>query len=160
MKSVFTIILLFIGLSVFGKDEVVATLSFKVTGLVSRETEIRINDLLHYKQDTLAGIDAKSKIKGVLLKTILDAVGITNVKHKEYGQVIIILTASDGYINTYTWNELYKTDVGNHVLIITEIDGKIISDMKDRILAFSMADIGSAARHLKGLSKIEIRKIQ
>jgi len=160
MKSVFTIILLFIGLSVFGKDEVVATLSFKVTGLVSRETEIKINDLLHYKQDTLAGIDAKSKIKGVLLKTILDAVGITNVKHKEYGQVIIILTASDGYINTYTWNELYKTDVGNHVLIITEIDGKIISDMKDRILAFSMADIGSAARHLKGLSKIEIRKIQ
>ena len=160
MKSVFTIILLFIGLSVFGKDEVVATSSFKVTGLVSRETEIRINDLLHYKQDTLAGIDAKSKIKGVLLKTILDAVGITNVKHKEYGQVIIILTASDGYINTYTWNELYKTDVGNQVLIITEIDGKIISDMKDRILAFSMADIGSAARHLKGLSKIEIRKIQ
>ena len=79
-------------------------------------------------------------------------------KPKEYSELVIILIASDGYRNVYSWNELFNTDIGSHVYIVTEMDGKPIDQMPDRILVLSLADLNSGRRHLKGLAKIEVKK--
>jgi len=41
-------------------------------------------------------------------------------KPKEFSGIYIVLTASDGYKNVYSWNELFSTEVGKHIYIMTE----------------------------------------
>jgi len=146
------------------------TTEFTIKGAVKNELRITISDLQRFKQDALGSVTIKNKkgeekgeaknMKGVLLKTLLDSAGIYTEKHKEYSELCVILTASDDYRNIYSWNELYNTSIGDHVYIITEMDGKLIDKMESRILVMSLSDINSGRRHLKGLAKIEVKKVQ
>ena len=156
---------------VFGQHNVVpATNEFVIKGEVKNELKITIKDLLRYKQEALGDVVITNKqgevksvgkgMKGVLLKTILDSANIYTEKHKEYSELCIILIASDDYRNVYSWNEIYNTEVGQHIFIISEKDGKPIDTMEDRILVMSLADINSGSRHLKGLARIEVKKVR
>lgn len=150
-------------------NPVPATTGFIVKGNVKNQLNITISDLLHFRQDALGNVMIKNKkgedkgearsMKGVLLRSILDSAGIYAQKHKEYSELCIILTASDEYKNAYSWNEIYNTSIGDHVYIITEMDGKPIEQMESRILVMSLSDINSGRRHLKGLAKIEVKKV-
>ena len=104
--------------------------------------------------------DTVKGLKGILLKTILDNVELNAEKPKDYSEFYISLIASDGYKNVYSWNELFNTDVGNHVFVITEMDGKTISEMPQRILVMSLADINTGRRHLIALAKVEFKKAE
>jgi hypothetical protein len=147
-----------------------STDDFKVTGAVKNELHLSLRDLMQFKQDSLGDVVIKNKegkdkeqakgLKGVLLKTLLDSVHIYANKPKEYSELCISLIASDDYRNVYSWNELYNTEVGQHVYIITEMDGKPIDQMSQRILVMSLSDLNSGRRHLKGLSRIEVKKVQ
>jgi len=72
--------------------------------------------------------------------------------------ISIVLTASDGYSNAYSWSEIFNTIVGDKVYIITAQNGVDIAAMPERILVMSLADKNSGSRHLKGLQKIEVKK--
>ncbi|MBC7552964.1 MAG: hypothetical protein H7257_03190 [Taibaiella sp.] len=169
---VITIILLFTGSpSLQAQDNTVpSTEAFKITGAVENELNISIKDLLTFKQENLGDITLKNKrgkvkgeargMKGVLLKTVLDSAHVHATKPKEYSELCISLIASDNYRNVYSWNEIYNTEVGDHVYIITEMDGKPIDLMPQRILVMSLADFNSGRRRLKGLERIEVKKVQ
>ena len=168
MRYLLIFILCLTGLASYAQHDVPVTSSFEITGTVKREMKFSISDLVHFRQDSLGDIVIKNKrgedkavvkqLKGVLLKTFLDSAAITMDKPKEYSELVIILIASDGYRNVYSWNELFNTDIGSHVYIVTEMDGKPIDQMPDRILVLSLADLNSGRRHLKGLAKIEVKK--
>ena len=168
MRYLLIFILSLTGLASYAQHDVPVTSSFEITGTVKREMKFSISDLVHFRQDSLGDIVIKNKrgedkavvkqLKGVLLKTFLDSAAITMDKPKEYSELVIILIASDGYRNVYSWNELFNTDIGSHVYIVTEMDGKPIDQMPDRILVLSLADLNSGRRHLKGLAKIEVKK--
>ena len=161
------ILCLFVRVS-YAQHDVPVTSSFEMTGAVKKEMKFSISDIVHFRQDSLGDVVIKNKrgedkavvkqLKGVLLKTFLDSAAITMDKPKEYSELVIILIASDGYRNVYSWNELFNTDIGNHVYIVTEMDGKPIDQMPDRILVLSLADLNSGRRHLKGLAKIQVKK--
>lgn len=170
MRYLFTFLLSVVSLPSFAQHDAIApTTEFKITGMVKNELHITMSSLLQYKQDTLNDVVFKSshgtekdkpmQLKGVLLKTLLDSAHISAANHKEYGELFITLIASDNYKNMYSWNELFNTEVGNHVYVITEMDGTPMSDMKDRILVMSLSDFNSGRRHLKALSKIEVRNM-
>lgn len=152
------------------KHDVPATTEFRITGSVKKELTFHIDDFSAYQIDSLGNVVIRNKkgeekalvknLKGILLKTILDSARITADKHKDYSELVVVLTASDGYKNVYSWNEVFNTEVGNHVYIVTEMDGKPMGQMPDRILVLSLADINSGMRHLKGLAKIEVRKAE
>ena len=145
------------------------TSEFEITGTVKKNREFHLNDIAHLKQDSLGDLVLKNhrgeqkgvarQLKGVLLKSVLESVEIVTEKPKEYSELVITLIASDGYKNVYSWNELFNTEVGNHVYIITEMDGKPVNQVPDRILVISFSDINSGRRHLRGLAKIEIKKV-
>lgn len=147
-----------------------ATAEFQVKGLVKNKLTFHINDILRFKQDELGDIVIRNKkgeekgtavkMKGVLLKTFLDSAGITADKPKEYSEFYIVLTASDGYKNVYSWNELFNSDLGNHVYIITSYGEETMEQMPDRILVMSLGDTNSGRRHLKGLASIEVKRVE
>jgi hypothetical protein len=147
-----------------------STDDLRIIGAVKNELHLSLKDLMKFKQDSLGDVIAKNKqgvqreqakhLKGVLLKTLLDSAHVYAAQHKEYSELCVSLIASDDYRNVYSWNELYNTEVGEHVYIITEMDGKPIDQMQQRILVMSLSDINSGRRHLKGLSRIEVKKVQ
>lgn len=170
MRYAVTCLLLLVVFSVRAQHpDVPVTNEFHISGAVKKELTFSIQDILRFKQDSLGDVVIKNKrgedksvaknIKGVLLKTLLDSAGIVADKPKEYSELYIILIASDGYKNVYSWNELFNNEVGNHVYVVTEMDGKLIGEMYDRILVLSLSDINSGRRHLKGLAKVVVRKV-
>ncbi|MEO8146527.1 MAG: hypothetical protein ABI723_02765 [Bacteroidia bacterium] len=60
----------------------------------------------------------------------------------------------------YSWNEIYNTEVGNAVFIITEKAVKKLSEMDEPILVVSTSDLKTGRRFIKGLSKITINRIE
>ena len=145
------------------------TNEFRVFGLVKKERIYTEKDLLQMKQESIGTVYIKNhkgdivinakNMKGVLLKTILDSTVILSTNYKNYNQFFIILTAVDGNKNSYSWNELYNTEIGNHVYLITEKNGKSLNQIPEKLLVLSANDINGGGRYLKNLSTIEIKAV-
>ncbi len=147
-----------------------ATNEFKVTGDIKAERTFRISDIEKYRQADLGDISIKNhkgeekslihKVKGVLLKSILDSVGISIDKPKELSEYYFIFIASDGYKNVYSWNEIFNSPIGDKLYILTGKDGKGMAEMDGHILVLSMADFNTGSRYLKGLATIEVKRVK
>ncbi len=156
--------------TVYAQHDVPATNEFKITGEIKKDLIFRISDIEKYQQTEIGDIPIKNRkgevkdvmhnVKGVPVKTILDSIGIKVDKPKEYGEYYFVFIASDDYKNIYSWSEIFNTEVGNKLYIITGKDGKSMSQIEDRILVYSMADINTGLRHLKGLARIEVKRLK
>lgn len=145
------------------------TTEFTVSGMVEERQKIDIKSILSYPQISLGDVVVKNhkgeekkvakNVKGVLLKTVLEQAKIKVNKPKEYSELVVVLTATDGYRNVYSWNELMNNPAGEHVYIITEQDGKDMTQMENAIIIVSTSDINAGSRYFKGLKSIDIRRV-
>ncbi len=71
-----------------------------------------------------------------------------------------MFTATDGYKVVFSWNEIYNAEAGNNFFILTEMDGKRIEKMDQRILFISIADFQTGRRFIKGLEKIAVKRME
>jgi len=97
-------------------------------------------------------------LKGILLKDILQTVEIKSESPKVLSEYYFVFVASDGYKVVYSWNELFNTNVGDSVYLITEKNSKPITEMDDTMLVVSTKDFKTGRRNVKGLTSIEIRR--
>jgi hypothetical protein len=168
MKSIFIL-----GLSVLltpGFSQIKATTSFQVIGEVNSPFTISVSGLKKFKEVVIGDFvvtnhlgEKKSEskgLKGVLLKDILQSIELKAESPKVLSEFYFVLTASDNYKVVYSWNELFNTAVGDSVYIITEKNGKSISEMDDSILVVSTKDFKTGRRNVKALSTIEIRRVR
>ncbi|HMC87324.1 MAG TPA: hypothetical protein VKI61_17485 [Chitinophagaceae bacterium] len=93
-------------------------------------------------------------IKGILLKDILSKVVIDEKSPKLLSEFYFTCLAADGYKVVFSWNEIFNTEIGNHIMIATEADGLKGEMMPDRLQLLSVADIATGRRFMKGISKI------
>jgi hypothetical protein len=117
-----------------------------------------INDLIVYHHngeimDTLTGMT------GIPLKTLLASVLYVYTKPNLFNEFYLVFSASDGYQVVFSWNEIYNTESGNIFFIVTEMEGKKLKDLEQRILFISTADLKTGRRYIKGLKTIEVRQI-
>ncbi|MGC4040195.1 MAG: molybdopterin-binding protein [Flavobacterium sp.] len=96
-------------------------------------------------------------MKGVLLKTVLESIEFDYDKPKELNEFYFVFVATDGYKVVFSWNEIYNSEAGNNFYIVTEMDGKAIKDMEQRVLFISATDLKPGRRYIKALEKIEVR---
>lgn len=82
-----------------------------------------------------------------------------NEKPRELNEFYFVLTASDGYKVVLSCNEVYNTEAGNEYFQVTDMKGKSINDIEQRILFISTADIKSSRRYIKGLQTIEVKRL-
>ncbi len=146
------------------------TRQFVVEGLVSKRTIWDINTIGKFPQAQLGDIairkhtgdnrDTIKHVKGVLLKTLIDSAHVALNSPKEFGEIYIELVASDGYKNLYSWNELFNSELGNHVFVITEQGGENMERMKNSILVMSLQDFNNGSRHLRGLSRVIVKRVE
>lgn len=167
-------ILLLLVLTMFSNEllaqkQIPPTDSFVIGGEVDKPFVFSLKDSTTYqvyRVDSVAirshNMQPRSTIRdvhGILLKDVLEKVKIRVESPKPLSEYYVVCMASDDYKVVFSWNELFNTDIGNHVVIITQKDGKTMEEQDDRISMVVPTDFATGRRYLKGLQRIEIRRI-
>ena len=153
-----------------GQKVIKPTSEIKITGKVISEksfkfleldtfAQVSINDYTLYNKDGSLK-NTLTKLKGIPIKSILATVKYLNDNPRSLNEYYFIFTASDGYKVVFSWNEIYNTEVGNHLFIITEIDGVHARDLPHSILFLSSSDLKTGLRYIKCLENIEVKQIE
>ncbi len=166
MKRLFHLILFLFATNIYAQTQNESTTdSFLITGKVKNEKTISLSDLKKYPTIELKDIntscspkkeDKTKLIKAVLLKNILDSVAFQYERARMLNHYYFLFVASDGYKMVFSFNEIYNTEVGNHLYVATELNGTEIKDSEKRILILSTKDLKSGGRNMKWLSKIVV----
>ncbi|MSQ79199.1 MAG: hypothetical protein EXR21_05940 [Flavobacteriaceae bacterium] len=135
MTKAYILLLIFTITGLCTQAQTEATNEFKINGKVKTEKTISLADLQRYPTIELTDINtscspkkeekAKS-VKVVLLKNILDSVAFQYEKSRMLNYYYFLFVASDGYKIVFSFNEIYNTETGNNLYIVTEMDGKKI----------------------------------
>lgn len=107
-----------------------------------------------------ATVATVKNFRGVRLIDVLDRVGVDTQGHKDGRSMVVIARATDGYMVTFSWNELYNTPIGDSVLVAYEKDGKPLEPGEGQLLLISGKDIKTGPRHVRWLSEIEVKREQ
>ena len=164
MKRLTLLFLLFAKFA-FAQEPLKQTLSFKISGEVKKESIINLDSLNTYPVQPIGDIKVTNhlgefkhqddQLKGVLLKDILSHT-ILKATPKLYSRFYFACIGNDGYTVVYSWNELFNTEIGNHVYIIMEKNGVKIDKMPESIQMTSNMDFKTGRRYLHNLTKIEV----
>ncbi len=107
-----------------------------------------------------ATVGKVDNFRGVRLTDVIDAAGVKLEGHRDARRGVVVARATDGYVVTFSWNELYNTPVGKDVLVAWERDGKPLEPREGQLLLISGKDIQTGPRHVRQLSEIEIVRMR
>ncbi len=170
MKNTLALICLFCLTSLaIAQPTLTPTTSIRVFGEIESETTLTLESLRQMKQEAVVDQliynhkgevkDTLNNMNGVLLKEALSQVNFKYEKPKELNEFYFVFTASDEYRVVFSWNEIYNTEAGNFLYFITEMKGKKMQDLDQRMAFLSARDIKSGRRYIKCLQSIEIRRL-
>jgi len=117
--------------------------------------EVKSIDILNHKMEFKKNL---KNLKGVLLKDVLSQVIFNAPTPKELSTFYLVCTAEDGYKAVYSWNELFNTEAGDHIMLITSENGLATSGTKEGITLITPGDRATGRRYVKNLSEIVIKK--
>ena len=170
MKATTFLIFIFAGLMGFAQSKPETTEQFNLEGLVKHQEVVSLSSLAIYKSyaiDSVAVINhllqrkySMNKLRGVLLKDILNKAEIDAPSPKLLSEYYIVCIASDNYKVVFSWNEIFNSKNGENIYILTEHDGKATSGSDDRIALISTSDIATGRRYVKWLKKIIVERVR
>lgn len=151
------------------QEKVAATHEFTITGKVSKGKTITVADLEKLNTQKIGDITITNHLgvtkgvakglKGVLLKNVFDGIDFTEENPKKLSEFYLTCIAGDGYKVVFSWNEIFNTETGNSLYLVTEKEGKSVRDMDERILLISPKDLKTGRRYIKGLNKIVVGRV-
>lgn len=170
MKKSILLFFVIICISIFGQEKKISTTEFRVIGQVKKELIISLNDLEKYPAQNIKDLPITNhlgearytakNLKGILLKDLLKDLQINVDSPKKLSEFYFVFTAIDNYKVVFSWNEIFNSSTGDNIYVVTKKDGTKIKDMDDRILIVTTSDFKTGRRHIKALSKIEVRRAQ
>jgi DMSO/TMAO reductase YedYZ molybdopterin-dependent catalytic subunit len=137
------------------KGEVEHPLLLTVDSLKKMNTVV-VNDFKVVCQHGAPPKEGKTT-RGVLLKDILDKAKIKQNSHKDRN-FFIVARATDNYMATFSWAELFNNPTGDSTLVIFEENGEPIKQRGDMILNCTN-DIKTGVRHVRWLKSIEVYRV-
>lgn len=107
-----------------------------------------------------ATVGKVNNFRGARLTDVLDAAGLKLDGHKDGRRMVVVARATDGYVVTFSWNELYNTSIGKDVLVAWEKDGKPLDVREGQLLLISGQDIKTGPRHVRNLNSLEVVRMK
>lgn len=142
---------------------------FIIEGRVKQAVRITLADLRKEKSQKIPDVvitnhlgEKKSEAKGlsgVLLRDILSRVELDAENPKILSEFFFVVVATDGYQVVYSWNEIFNSETGNHVFVITEKNGRSIAENEDRILIMCTSDRMTGRRNVKGVVTVKVLRV-
>jgi len=130
--------------SLTAQKEVISSDSIRIFGEIEKFVMFHFNFIDSFKAETVADQilynhkgevkDTIKSLKGIKLKDLLKSVKFKYDKPKQLNEFYFVLRATDGYKVVLSWNEIYNNEAGNHYFIITQMNGKPMNQMPQRIL--------------------------
>jgi hypothetical protein len=124
---------------------------------LSGYTTVHLDSLRIYSHD-MQPKGLMKNIDGVLLKEILSAIPFNNENPKVLSEYYIECQATDGYHVIFSWNEIFNSETGNHVMIVTSKNGINTAQLDERIALVSPTDKATGRRYVKWMNKIIIHR--
>jgi hypothetical protein len=124
---------------------------------LSGYTTVHLDSLRIYSHD-MQPKGLMKNMDGVLLKEILSAIPFNNENPKVLSEYYIECQATDGYHVIFSWNEIFNSETGNHVMIVTSKNGVNTAQLDERIALVSPTDKATGRRYVKWLNKIIIHR--
>jgi hypothetical protein len=169
MKKLLILFLLYSG-AALAQGTTTQTHQFTITGQVKKESIITMDSLNSYPLKDIGDIKVTDhtgafkhqddKLKGVLLKDILNHSQWTAASPKLFSRMYFTCVGIDGYKVVYSWNELFNTPVGDNVYIIMEKNGIKADQQPAAIQMTSMLDFKTGRRYLHNLDKIVVSSVE
>lgn len=143
--------------------------SLRIWGEIEKAITYDLEDLLKIKPTPLPDQiianhngeikDTLTDLAGIGIQHLLEPIVYRNEKPKYLNEFYFVFEATDGYRVVFSWNELFNTDIGQQVFILTTIDGQPIQTLDQRIVVFSTADTNKGRRYVKCLQSIEVKRV-
>jgi len=143
-----------IGVTVLGKQET------NITFEQIRRLPAHSLDSVRIYNHTGAYRSTLKNIQGGLLKDLLKDITFPVESPKALSEYYIICEATDGYKVVFSWNELFNTSVGDHTLLVTNIEHASQGKEKGPYVLLSTGDVATGRRYVKGLNYIHIKRIE
>jgi len=150
--------------NLYSQKTILPSDELSISGKIKTEVKFSLKELIAMESKALPDVvitnhlgEVKSidkGLRGIALKPILEKLELIAGSPKEYNEFYFVFVATDGYRVVYSWNELFNTDTGNNIYIISEKDGKKMNEMEERILLITSSDLKTGRRNIKGLCKI------
>lgn len=103
------------------------------------------------------GAEVGSTVRGVRLARLVERLGLTPPARADWKNLLVTVTATDGYRAHFTWVELVNTPAGEGVLLVFERDGQRLDTREGRIALYSTGDFRLGARHVRNALRVEVR---
>ncbi len=169
MKKLTILILLFASVNVWGQKKAHGTDDFIVTGLVKKELRFTLTEIEKHRSKEIGDVVIENhlgeprgtakQLSGILVKDLLKDLELKEESPKLFSEFYLTFVAADNYKVVYSWNEIFNSPTGDNLFLITSKDGKTIKDMDERILILTPTDFRTGRRHIKGLSKIMVNRV-
>ncbi len=171
MRKFFTLLfILFAFISQAQHNDIKISDEITISGLVDKSLKFSTADLVNYEKQEIGDLvisnhlgvakGTAKKMNGILVKRLFDDVKFKVDSPKYLSEFYLTFIATDGYKVVFSWNEIFNSATGDHVFLVTEKDGKSITEMDDRILVVTTSDFKTGRRHLKGLSEIIVSRVE
>lgn len=95
------------------------------------------------------------RYQGVLLKQLLDQAGL-KPDRRTIRKAVILLTAQDGYQASFSWGELFNSQLGDGVVVILRHNADELLETDGFATLRSLQDTRPGPRHVRWLNKIEV----
>lgn len=105
------------------------------------------------------GAETRTTIRGVKLVRLIERMGLAPAARNDWKNLLVSVTATDGYRAHFTWTELSNTAAGESVLVVFERDGKPLEPREGLIALQAPADLRLGARHVRNALRIEVRAV-
>ncbi|WP_020654296.1 molybdopterin-dependent oxidoreductase [Massilia niastensis] len=102
---------------------------------------------------------AEVRWRGVLLRDILGAAGMQELDRRALRRSAVVARAKDGYMVLFSWGELFNARLGENVLVVTSVNGKLLPASEGPYALRSLSDTKSGPRHVKWLQHLEVLTI-
>ena len=168
MRSISFVILFFVSSSLFSQRNIIPTDTLYIRGNVQVEKKISLSQLDSFPKTDIHDLvlynqkgeikDTLKNIKGVSFKTILASTRLLYEKPKELNEFYFVLKGSDGYTVVMSWNEVYNTTQGDQFWIITELEGRKLNEIGERIQFIATGDLQAGRRYVRGLDQIKVKR--
>jgi hypothetical protein len=104
--------------------------------------------------------DTLHHLRGIPLRDFLSSVQFEVEKPRDLNTFILKLTATDGYLVTFSWNEVFNSACAADILLITEREGVPLSQLEERFILLCPSDMNTGRRYIKGLRTIEVVRVE
>lgn len=142
------------------------SLKLKISGMVEQPLELSWTDLRQQPPVALPDIPVrtrdgalvatKSGYEGIPLIALLDRVRIQRTDPAALKRAVVVAKATDSYVATFSWNELYNSPIGGDVYVLTGRSQQPLDEDEGRIALLSLRDTRTGPRHVRWLNELNI----